>query len=150
MSLGEYWGMPERNAQSFFEGNWYRPYDVGFLDEDGFLYYSDRAGDRITTQKGTVYPHLVEEAILGHGAVVLCGVVGLGEAGTEEVVVAVQLKGGIAASDKLAEEIILETARLAEHERPARVIFVAELPTVLGGAKVQRQALREQLVAGTE
>lgn len=145
MSLGEYWGMPERNAQSFFPGDWFRPYDVGYIDEDGFLYYSDRAGDRITTSRGTVYPHLVEEAILGHGAVFMCGVVGLGEPDDEEVVVGVQLKEGFTPSDELAQEILLETARLLEHERPVRAIFVIELPTVLGGAKVQRQALRGQL-----
>jgi acyl-coenzyme A synthetase/AMP-(fatty) acid ligase len=147
MSLGEYWGMPERTAQSFFPGDWFRPYDVGYLDEDGFLYYSDRAGDRITTAQGTVYPHLVEEAILGHNAVFLCGVVGLGEPGNEEVVVGVQLKEGVTPSDQLAEEILVETARLLEHERPVRAIFVTELPTVLGGAKVQRSALRGQLAA---
>ncbi|MGH3187338.1 MAG: class I adenylate-forming enzyme family protein [Streptosporangiaceae bacterium] len=147
MSLGEYWGLPERNAQSFFPGDWFRPYDVGYLDEDGFLYYSDRAGDRITTASGTVYPHRVEEAILGHGSVFMCGVVGLGESGQEEVVVGVQLKEGVTASDELAAEILLETARLAGHERPVRAVFVAELPTVLGGAKVQRSALRSQLAA---
>jgi acyl-coenzyme A synthetase/AMP-(fatty) acid ligase len=147
MSLGEYWGLPERNEQSFFPGDWFRPYDVGYLDEDGFLYYSDRAGDRITTEHGTVYPHLVEEAILGHDAVVLCGVVGLGEPGSEEVVVGVQLKEGYPPSDQLAAEILLATARLPEHERPVRAVFVSELPTVLGGAKVQRQGLREQLMA---
>jgi len=37
------------------------------------------------------------------------------------------------------------TADLATHEQPSRVVFVDELPTVLGGAKVQRQTLREQL-----
>lgn len=147
MSLGEYWALPERNAQSFFPGDWFRPYDVGFLDEDGFLYYSDRAGDRIATAQGTVYPHLVEEAILGHAAVFLCGVVGLGEPGAEQVVVGVQLKEGVTGSDQLAEEILRETARLADHERPVRAVFVDELPTVLGGAKVQRSALRERLTA---
>ncbi|HUA31047.1 MAG TPA: class I adenylate-forming enzyme family protein [Streptosporangiaceae bacterium] len=149
MSVGEYWGLPERNAQSFFPGDWFRPYDVGFLDEDGFLYYADRAGDRITTAVGTVYPHLVEEAVLGHPSVFLCGVVGLGEPGGEEVVVGVQLKEGFSPSDELAAAILQETARLAEHERPARALFLAELPTVLGGAKVQRSALRERLSAET-
>jgi acyl-coenzyme A synthetase/AMP-(fatty) acid ligase len=147
MSLGEYWAMPERSAQSFFPGDWFRPYDVGYLDEDGFLYYSDRAGDRIATATGTVYPHLVEEAILGHSSVYLCGVVGLGEPGSEQVVVGVQLKEGFTPSDQLAEEILLVTAHLPEHERPVRAFFIGELPTVLGGAKVQRPALRERLTA---
>jgi len=94
-----------------------------------------------------VYPHLVEEAILGHASVFLCGVVGLGEPGSEQVVVGVQLKEGVAPSDQLAEEILRQTTRLADHERPVRAFFIVELPTVLGGAKVQRSALRERLTA---
>lgn len=147
MSLGEYWDMPERTARSFFPGDWFRPYDVGYLDEDGFLYYFGRAADRIATARGTVYPHLVEEEILGHRSVFLCCVLGLGEPGHEEVVVGVQLKEGFTPSGQLAEEILLQTAGMLEHERPARVVFVGDMPTVLGGAKVQRQALRERLVA---
>jgi acyl-coenzyme A synthetase/AMP-(fatty) acid ligase len=147
MSLGEYWGMPERTARSYFPGNWFRPYDIGYLDEDGFLYYLGRAADRIATAHGTVHPHLVEEALLRHGSVFLCGVVGLGDPGREQVVAGVQLKPGVTPSDQLAGEILLQAARLPEHERPVRVVFVSDMPTVLGGAKVQRQALRERLQA---
>ena len=60
---------------------------------------------------------------------------------------AVLLKADRDGSDELAEEILAGTADLAGHERPVRVVFVDELPTVLGGAKVQRQALREQLAS---
>jgi acyl-CoA synthetase (AMP-forming)/AMP-acid ligase II len=147
MSLGEYWAMPERTAQSFFPGDWFRPYDIGYLDEDGFLYYLGRAADRITTARGTVYPHLVEEAILSHRSVYLCCVVGLGEPGNREVVAAIQIKEGFTPSDQLAEEILLQTARLPEYERPVRAVFVSDMPTVLGGAKVQRQAVGERLTA---
>jgi acyl-CoA synthetase (AMP-forming)/AMP-acid ligase II len=147
MSLGGYWAMPERTAQSFFPGDWFRPHDLGYLDEDGFLYYLGRAADRITTTCGTVYPHLVEEAILGHRSVFLCCVVGLGEPGHQEVVAGVQVKEGCTPSGQLAEEILRQTAGLPEYQRPVRVAFVSDMPTVLGGAKVQRQALRERLPA---
>ncbi|MGH9021934.1 MAG: hypothetical protein ACRDV9_02340, partial [Acidimicrobiia bacterium] len=73
------------------------------------------------------------------------GVVGLGEPGAQEVVVGVLLKSDRVPSDALNEEILAGTADLATTERPSRILFVEELPTVLGGAKVQRQALREQL-----
>jgi acyl-CoA synthetase (AMP-forming)/AMP-acid ligase II len=145
MSLGEYWAMPERTAQSFFPGDWFRPHDLGYTDDDGFLYYLGRAADRIVTARGPVYPHLVEEAILSHRSVFLCCVVGLGEPGRQEVVAGVQLKDGFAPSDRLAGEILRQTAGLPEHERPVRAVFVSDMPTVLGGAKVQRQALRERL-----
>jgi acyl-CoA synthetase (AMP-forming)/AMP-acid ligase II len=150
MSLGEYWGMPERTAQSFFPGDRFRPNDVGYLDDDGFLYYLGRAADRITTASGTVYPHLVEEVMLRHPSVFLCCVGGLGEPGTQELVAGVQLKDGFTPSDQLAEEILLQTSGLPEHERPLRAVFVSDMPTVLGGAKVQRQALRERLAAGRQ
>ena len=89
-------------------------------------------------------------AILGHGSVFLSGVVGLGEPGSAEVVAGVQLKPGVAPSEELAAQIVRQTAGLPEHERPVRVIFVGDMPTVLGGAKVQRQALRERLQAQHE
>ncbi|MDQ3947419.1 MAG: acyl--CoA ligase [Actinomycetota bacterium] len=145
MSIGEYWGQPEKTAESFLPGDWFRPMDVGYLDEDGFLYYSDRAGDKITTEKGVVFPHLVEGAVLRHAAVANCGVVGLGEIAAQEVVCAVLLKADRTASPELADEILAGTADLPATDRPTRVIFVDHIPTVLGGAKVQRQALREQL-----
>ena len=92
-----------------------------------------------------VFPHLVETAVLRHEAVANCGVVGLGEPGEQQVVAAVMLKADRTGSTELVEEILAGTADLARHEQPSRVVFVDELPTVLGGAKVQRQALREQL-----
>ena len=77
MSIGEYWGMAEKTAEMrSFPATGSARMDVGYVDEDGFLYYSDRAGDKITTTHGVVFPHLVEGAILRHSAVANCGVVG--------------------------------------------------------------------------
>ena len=148
MSMGEYWGLPEKSRDAFFPNDWFRPYDVGYIDSDGFLYYADRAGDRIITEGGVVYPHLVETGIMRHRSVANCGVVGLGGEETQEVVGAVLLKHGVEPSDDLNAEIITEANHgLANHEQLSRIVFVEELPTVLGGAKVQRAALRDQLSA---
>ena len=62
-----------------------------------------------------------------------------------EVVAAVLLKDPGAASDELVAAILTTVG--GDVRRPDRVVFVSELPTVLGGAKVQRAALREQLMA---
>lgn len=149
MSLGEYWGLPELTKEATFPGDWFRPSDVGYLDDDGFLFYSDRAGDTVFTANGVVYPHLVESVIVRHEAVSNCGVVGAGESGRQLCVAFVQLKSGWEPSDDLAAGILaFAGAELTEHERPERVEFMVELPTVLGGAKVQRAALREQLTDG--
>lgn len=146
MSLGSYWGMEDKTKQASFPGGWFRPSDVGYLDQDGFLYYSDRAGDTIWTAAGAVYPHLVETAVARHQAVAGCGVVGIGDHGAQAVVAAVQLKEGTQPHPDLAAEILAAVGGdLKEHERPERIEFVTELPTVLGGAKVQRAALRDRL-----
>jgi acyl-coenzyme A synthetase/AMP-(fatty) acid ligase len=144
MSIGAYWGMPEKTAEAFFPGSWFRPFDVGYLDEKGYLFYVDRAGDRILTDRGVVFPHLIEEAMMRHPAVANCGVVGLGESGRQTVIAAVQLKSGHAQSPPLGDEISAHASHFAEHERPS-IIFVEALPTVLGGAKVQRGELRQVL-----
>ncbi|WP_141578861.1 class I adenylate-forming enzyme family protein [Actinomadura sp. WMMA1423] len=144
MSIGHYWGMPDRTAEAFLLGDWFRPADIGHLDEDGFLYYVDRAADSIPTASGSVYPHAVEAAVLKHAAVANCGVVGLGD---DRVVAAVVLKDGFTDTHALREDIDRTAAPgLFPHERP-EIIVVDELPCVLGGAKVQRAVLRERLAA---
>lgn len=150
MSIGGYWNLPEKTAETFFPGDWFRPFDVGHIDDDGFLYYLDRAGDKIQTEAGVVYPHQVENALFRHAAVANCGVVGLGPDSAQKVTAAVLLKEGNDGSDDLAEDIIREASQnLEEPARPSRVVFLDELPTVLGGAKVQRSVLKEQLEANS-
>jgi len=145
MSSSCYWQDKPPAADVFLDGGWFCSRDLGYLDRDRFLYYVDRSHDRIQTTHGSVYPHAVEEAVLRHHAVAACGAVGLGEPGHQEVVAAVVLKDDELAGETLVEEIEGGAREaLAEHAAP-RVVVVESLPTVLGGAKVRRDALREQL-----
>jgi acyl-CoA synthetase (AMP-forming)/AMP-acid ligase II len=146
MSLGGYWGMEDATKAAFFDGDWFRPRDVGYLDEDGFLYYADRAGDEIRIGDTVIYPHYVEAEILRHPAVRNCGVVGVGPDDSIEIVAVVQLKDPGQGSSELEVEILERCS--GSSPPPARVVFMTEIPTVLGGAKVQRKALREHLSAG--
>jgi acyl-CoA synthetase (AMP-forming)/AMP-acid ligase II len=146
MSIGYYWGLEDSTRAAFFDGDWFRPRDVGYLDGDGFLYYADRAGDEITLADTVVYPHHVEAEITCHPEVSNCGVVWLSGADSLEVVAAVQLKAPAGARSELEAEILARCSA-AGHRPPDRVVFVDRLPTVLGGSKVRRTALREQLLA---
>jgi len=148
MSTSQYWNLPDKTDAAFLPGGWFRPNDIGYLDEEGFLYYLDRAKDRIHTDAGVVYPHVVESALLRHNTVAHCGVVGIGATGAQDVVAAILLKPNVSATPAIEQEI-LETARsrLAACEVPKRIVFVPELPTVLGGAKVQREVLQQRLAA---
>ncbi|MET4488998.1 class I adenylate-forming enzyme family protein [Bradyrhizobium sp. LA7.1] len=147
MSSSSYWKMPEQTANAFFPGDWFRPRDVGYIDADGFLFYLDRAKDCITTAQGIVYPHTVESALQTHSAVANCGVVGITNGNGQEIVGAILLKSETIGSDGLAAEILaLAKSHLKSHEVPARLVFIKDLPTVLGGAKVQRDVLQRQLL----
>ena len=65
----------------------------------------------------------------------------------QEIVGAILLKSETIGSDGLAAEILaLAKSHLKSHEVPARLVFIKHLPTVLGGAKVQRDVLQRQLL----
>jgi acyl-CoA synthetase (AMP-forming)/AMP-acid ligase II len=143
MSSGRYWDDPALTEAAFAPGGWFRSGDLGILDEDGFLTYIDRSRDAISTSDGIVYPHEVEAAVLRHRSVAHCGAVGLGPEGAQEVVAAVVLKTGSTADPEKIAALAAEQLAPAAHPR---VVVVTELPVVLGGAKVQREVLREQLL----
>jgi acyl-CoA synthetase (AMP-forming)/AMP-acid ligase II len=145
MSIGFYWGLEAATRAAQLDGDWFRSGDLGHVDDQGFLYYADRAGDEITVGDGVVYPHAVEAELMRHPAIANCGVVGLGSGAALEVVAAIQLRDPTSASSELARDILRLSAAGAQRP-PDRVVFVDELPMVLGGAKVQRSALRQQLL----
>lgn len=144
MSEGYYWGFPDATASAFFDNNWFRSGDVGHLDSDGFLYYGDRAVDTIEIADNVIYPHVVEASLLAHTAVSNCGVVKVGDA----VVAAVHLKDGATSDpETLATLQALSVSALPGVTCDVDVIVVDTLPTVLGGAKVQRNVLRDTIAA---
>jgi len=147
MSQGGYWGAQPDRKDALAEQDWFKSGDIGYLDEDGFLFLEDRALDVIRLPGDiAVYPHRVEKALLAHHGVANCGVVADPSRGQTEVVGVVQLKQGLEPSDNLELEIIsVAASHLSEHERPKRLIFMEELPTVHGGAKIRRGALRKLL-----
>jgi long-chain acyl-CoA synthetase len=133
-----YHNAPELTQAAFVDG-WYRTGDVGYLDENGFLFLVDRLKDIIKTAGYTVYPAEVEATLAEHPAVAMSAVVGLAHEGVGEVVQAfVVLKpGGIAT----ARELIAHCkARLASHKCPRRIEFRDGLPLTPTG-KVLKRAL---------
>ena len=59
-----YWKIPEKTAASFFPGGWFRTGDVGYLDEDGFLFLTDRKKDMIISGGENIASSEVERVIL--------------------------------------------------------------------------------------
>jgi acyl-coenzyme A synthetase/AMP-(fatty) acid ligase len=119
------------------------------MDPEGYLYYGDRAKDRIQSAGGDiVYPHAVESVLLQHGSVANAGVVGIPDGDGEKVVACILVKSPDVRTDQVIEELVVACRdQLRPAEVPERIVFVDDLPTVLGGAKVQRSELRARLIA---
>ena len=140
----EYWNQPEKTADATVDG-WHRTGDLGYRDEDGYLWFKARDDDVIITAGYRVGPGEVESALLEHPDVEQAGVIGVDDEIRGEIIAAVvQPVAGVTGDDTLREELRnLVRDRLAKHEYPRRIEFVDELPTTTTG-KIQRRKLRER------
>ena len=92
--MAGYYKNPEATAEAARHG-WHHTGDIGYLDEDGYLFIVDRAKDMIITGGFNVYSAEVEQALLAHPAVQDCAVVGLpDEKWGERVTAVVQPRAG--------------------------------------------------------
>ncbi|MBE9636239.1 acyl-CoA synthetase [Salipiger mangrovisoli] len=123
-------------------GKWFPTKDLGRVDADGYFYHGGRADDVIISAGWTIGAVEVEDAILSHPAVAECGVIGAPDSLRGQVVKAyIILKGAPEEGlDKAIQEHV--RARLARHEYPRQIEFVAELPKTPAG-KVNRKILRD-------
>ncbi len=140
----EYWRNPEA-TQRKFAGDWLLTGDLARRDADGFFWFMGREDDVITSGAYRIGPGEIEECLLKHPAVAMAAAIGApDELRTEVVKAFVVVKPGIEATPELAAEIqgFVKT-RLAAHEYPRAVQFVADLPMTATG-KIMRRVLRER------
>jgi O-succinylbenzoic acid--CoA ligase len=137
---------PEETARVLRDG-WLRTGDLGFLDEDGYLYVTERREDLIVSGGENVYPAEVERVLLAHPAVEDAGVVGVPDTTWGQVVAAaVALKPAAqsGSTEALADAIVAFCRdHLAGYKIPKRLWFVDELPRSPAG-KLLRRVLRER------
>jgi long-chain acyl-CoA synthetase len=145
----EYHGDPDKTAATM-RGEFYTPGDLGHLDEDGWLYMSDRRTDLIISGGVNVYPAEIESVLLQHPAVGDVAVIGVpDEDWGQRVVALVEPADGAVPGDALAAELIAHCEpRLARLKHPRRVEFRASLPRTPSGklsrSRVRDAYLREQ------
>lgn len=141
----EYWNDPEKTA-SARRGGYFTVGDIGFLDEDGFLFITDRDANVIVSGGVNIYPAEVEAVLLTHPAVRDAAIIGIPNAEWgEEVRAVVELEPGTAEGDErlaLADELVAYCrARVARFKCPRRVDVVNSLPRLDNG-KLYREQLR--------
>lgn len=135
-----YWNKPKETAEALRNG-WLHTGDVGYADEDGYLYITDRKKDLIIRGGENVYPKEVENVLYQHPQVLEAGVIGVPDPVYGEAVKAfVALKTPGAASE---EELIAHCkAHLPAYKRPKSIHFVDTLPKSAVG-KILRRKLRQ-------
>ena len=146
----EYHGDPDKTKDSRHpqHDNWSTVGDVGYLDEEGYLYLTDRATFMIISGGVNIYPQEIEACFVLHPKVADVAVIGLPDDEMGEYVHAVvQLEDGIEPSDALAEELrSYARQRLASYKVPRVVDFRADFPRLPTG-KLYKKPLREEYLA---
>ena len=142
-----YWRNPEETAATFVDG-WLRTGDVGFIDENEFVYIADRTKNMIAASGFKVWPREVEEVLYQLPAVHEVAVVGVPDAYRGENVAAVI---SVRSGHTLDAETVTAHARanLAAYKVPKRIEFVDEVPKNFNG-KIVHKDVRAALLAADE
>jgi fatty-acyl-CoA synthase len=140
MTLG-YWNSPKATAEAIRDG-WLHTGDLGYLDEDGFLFVVGREKDTIISGGMNIYPSEVEAVLRTHPSVRDVAVIGLPHERWGEQVCAVIVPTPGATLNE-ADIIDYCRERLASFKKPSVMRTVDELPMTISG-KVQKYMLREQ------
>ncbi|WP_435175763.1 AMP-binding protein [Actinacidiphila sp. bgisy145] len=139
MVVPGYWNKPEATAAGL-PGGELRTGDIGFMDEDGWLYVVDRKKDMINASGFKVWPREVEDVLYTHPAVREAAVVGVPDPYRGESVKAyVSLRPGAAVEP--ADLVAYCRQRLAAFKYPRQVEVLVELPKTASG-KILRRELR--------
>lgn len=140
-----YWGDANATRETFTELGW-KSGDVGYVDENGYLFIVDRKKDVIITGGHNIYPLEIENVLYTHPAVAICAVVGVPDESKGEIPVAVIVKNpGTATSGQDIIQFCRE--HLAAYKAPRAVHFVDRMP--VEAAKIRKRDLVKALKEGT-
>ena len=140
----EYHNAPDKTAESRNRHGWTTLGDVGWLDEDGYLYLTDRKSFMIISGGVNIYPQEIENLLIAHPKIADVAVIGAPhEEMGEEVVAVVQPADWGEAGDDLAAEIsAFARANLSHVKAPRRIDFMRELPRH-GTGKLYKRLIRD-------
>jgi fatty-acyl-CoA synthase len=129
--------------------NWMTLGDVGYVDEEGYLYLTDRKAFMIISGGVNIYPQAIEDALILHPKVGDVAVFGVPhEEMGEEVKAVIEPAPGVDPSDELAAELLaFARERLAHYMAPRSVDFIAEMPRLPTG-KLYKRILKDRYWSG--
>jgi long-chain acyl-CoA synthetase len=143
-----YYKRPEATEKALYKG-WYHSGDLGYFDEDGYLYVADRVDDMVITGGENVYPREVEDVLHEHEGVLDVAVLGEPDEKWGEKVIAVVVKKDPNLTAEDLEQFCKNSDKLADYKRPRKYIFVDALPRNASG-KIQKFLLRQQFTEKTK
>lgn len=142
-----YWNNREATAETMRNG-WVHTGDIGWMDEEGYVYLVDRKKDAIKSGGENVYAREVEDVLYSHPAIAEAAVVGVpDEAWGEAVKAIVVLKPGTHVTADEIKQFCKE--RLSSYKSPKSIDFMADLPKTAAG-KISKKELRDQYWAGRD
>ncbi|MBU6164558.1 MAG: acyl--CoA ligase [Alphaproteobacteria bacterium] len=138
-----YWNKPDATAAAFVGDGWFRSGDLGYLDDEGYLFIVDRKKDIIIRGGENISCQEVEGAIYAHPAVAECSVFGLPDERLGEIVGAVvYAKPGETVEPAALIDYL--KANLAAYKIPAKLWISRDQLPKLGSAKIDKVSLRTQ------
>ncbi|WP_082195199.1 o-succinylbenzoate--CoA ligase [Bacillus andreraoultii] len=138
-----YYNREEANKKSFTSDGWFYTGDIGYLDEEGFLFVLDRRSDLIISGGENIYPSEIENVIGSHSKIKEVSVVGMNDSLWGQVPVAFYVvKDGENVSDQELEQFC--RLHLANYKVPKKWMPIEELPKNASN-KILRRVLKEQL-----
>lgn len=141
--MAGYWNRPQETANMIRDG-WLFTGDIGYLDEDGYLFIVDRKKDLIKPAGGfQVWPREIEEVLASHPAVLDVSVAGLQSPDGEVVTAWVVLRGGQQATEDELRKYCRE--RLVGYKVPRQIHFRASLPKTMVGKVLRRELVKEKM-----
>ena len=141
----------EEKTGKVMRGDYFTAGDIGYLDDDGYLFLTGRSAEVIISGGVNIYPQEIDDVLATHPAVGDVACIGVPhEDWGEEVKAVVELRDGYSADDTLGEELLAHCeSKLAKQKQPRSIDFVQRLPRSHAG-KVQRRTLREQYWQGRD
>lgn len=136
----QYWQQPEETRLIFWEDGFLKTGDMGYINEEGYVFLVDRKKDMILVSGFNVYPNEIEDAVMLHPGILEAAAVGMADEQCGEVVKLFV----VAASPDVTEQSILAHCRehLTSYKIPRQIEFRKELLKTNVG-KILRRALRD-------